>query len=482
MNSRLRLQIQSLLSYHSSISGKISFSTWTTTTSIDDEALKIQTLLKTHFHEPADSISRRLDQCNPSLSLSHEFALNVLKRHRSDWKSALTFFRWLQNSSRYAPEAAIYNEILDTLGRAHRFDEFRQLLDEMPNRNKTPINDRTYAIVVSRLAAAHKVDEATNFFNRIEEFGLERDLPAFQTLLLALCRYKHVETAELLFRNTQSEFIVDTKTWNIILNGWCVLRSLPDAKRLWRDILASNSKPDRYTYGIFINALCKCGRASRSVELLRAMWERGLKPDAAICNTVIDGLCFKKRIPEALQVFREMREKGNVQPDAVTYNSLIKHMCRIGRMEAVEELVKEMRDDGCGPNALTYGCLLRGARNVEEVDGVLGRMEESGCEVGGDCYNLVLRLFVKWRDEERVRWVWGEMERRGVGPDRRSYTIVVHGLCEMGRFGAALEYFAEMEGKGMVAEPRTKVLVEEMRCKLSEVGRVHSLKQVRKNR
>nr|AYM00775.1 pentatricopeptide repeat protein [Salvia miltiorrhiza] len=486
MNSRFRLRVSTLLIYHySSIrtisnSGEIlvspipSFSTSTKdhkpqTTSIDDQALKIQTLLKSHFHEPVESIERLLEQCNPSLS--HELALNVLKRHRSDWKSAHTFFRWLsgpENSSGYAPETSVYNEILDTLGRNHRFDELRQLLDELPRREK-PMIERTYAIVVRRLAAAHKVDEAIQFFDRMEEgLGLRRDLAAFQTLLLALCRYKHVEMAELVFRNRKSEFNVDIKTWNIVLNGWCLLRSLPDAKRFWRDILASECKPDRYSYGIFINSLCKCGKARRALELLRAMWEEGCSPDAAICNTVIEGLCFKKMIPEALEVFREMREKG-CSPDAATYNSLIKHLCKIQRMDAVEELLKEMEENGgFEANALTYGCLVRAAKSVEQVDGILERMKERGCEVGGDLYNLVLRLFVKWGDEERVRCVWGEMERRGVGPDRRSYTIVVHGLCEMGRVGAALEYFAEMECKGMAPEPRTKVLVEEMRCKLNQ--------------
>ncbi|XP_042032055.1 putative pentatricopeptide repeat-containing protein At3g15200 isoform X1 [Salvia splendens] len=470
MNSRFRLRIATVLRYNY-------FSIRTISSSIDDEALRIQFLLKNHFHEAAESVDRRLEQLKPPLS--HELALNVLKRHRSDWKSAYTFFRWLSDSSGYSPETSIYNEIADILGQNRRFDELRQLLDEMPRRKKS-MDERTYAVVVSRLAAAHRVDEAIQFFDGMEESGFRRDLPAFQTLLLALCRYKHVERAEFLFRVRKSEFGTDIKTWNIVLNGWCVLRSLPDAKRFWRDILASDCKPDRYTYGIFINSLCKSGKAGRSLELLRAMWEQGCSPDAAICNTVIDGLCFKKRIPEALEVFREMREKG-CSPNNATYNSLIKHLCKIQRMEVVEELVKEMEETGgsCAPNALTYGFLLRAARNVEQVDGILERVKDSGCEVGGDFYNMVLRLFVGWGDEERVRCVWGEMERRGVGPDRRSYTIVVHGLCEMGRGGAALEYFAEMECKGMFPEPRTKMLVEEMRYKLSE-GERGSERRLRK--
>ncbi|KAG8386350.1 hypothetical protein BUALT_Bualt03G0139700 [Buddleja alternifolia] len=436
----------------------------------DHEALKIQTLLKTHSHKHIQQIEQRLDECN--LSLSEDLILNVLKRHRSDWKPAYAFFNWViqtRNSTGFPPMTSIYNEMLDVLGRMKRFDEFLQVFDEMSSR-KDSINAATYGIVVNRFSAAHKVEEAIEIFNKVEDFGLERDLVAFQTLLLSLCRYKHVEAAELLFRNKKSEFRDDIKTWNIILNGWCVLRSLPDAKRFWKDIVTSDCKPDKYTYGIFINSLSKSGKISTAMKLLKTMWEKGCEPDATICNNLIDGLCFKKRIPEALQIFHEMNER-DCRPNVATYNSLIKHLCKIQRMGKVNELLNEMEEKGesCSPNALTYGYLLNSAKKPEEVDKILERMERSGCKMEGDRYNLVLRLFMEWGDLERVKYTWDEMERSGMGPDRRSYTIIIHGLYDKGMMGDALEYYGEMISKGMVTEPRTKLLVDDMKLKLNEI-------------
>lgn len=445
-------------------------------TSTDHEALEIQTLLKIHFNGPVEEIEHRLDKCN--LSLSEDLILNVLKRHRSNWKPAYTFFCWVckaKNSFGYSPETSIYNEILDILGRMKRFEELLQVLDEMSRRKKL-INERTYGIVVSRLAAAHKVDEAIEFFNKMEDLGLKRNLAAFQTLLLSLCRYKHVETAELLFRNKKSEFGDDIKTWNIILNGWCVLRSLPDAKRFWKDIVTSECKPDKFTYGIFINSLSKSGKISTSMKLLKAMWEKGCRLDVTICNTVIDGLCFKKRIPEALQIFSEMNAK-DCPPNTATYNSLIKHLCKIQRMEKVHELLNEMEEkrESCSPNALTYGYLLKAAKKPEEADKILERMEKSGFKLQEDTYNLVLRLFMEWGDEERVKYIWDEMEKSGTGPDQRSYTIIIHGFYDKGMIGAALEYFAEMMSKGIVPESRTKLLVDDMKAKLNDIERVREM-------
>ncbi|XP_016485409.1 putative pentatricopeptide repeat-containing protein At3g15200 [Nicotiana tabacum] len=428
-------------------------------------ALKVQTLLKIEANKSVSDIFQSLNQCN--FTLSEDFILDVLKRHRSDWKPAFTFFKWVLAGG-YSPKTGSFNEILDILGRMRRFDELNQVLDEMSKRGNL-VNERTYGIVINRYAAAHKVEDAIEFFYKRKDLGLELDLIAFQTLLVCLCRFKHVEAAEFLFHNKKNEFKHDIKMRNIILNGWCVLGSLREAKRFWNDIVTSRCKPDKFTYGIFINSLCKSGKISTAVKLFQTMWEKGCKPDVAICNCIIDGLCFKKRIPEALDIFREMNERDCL-PDAATYNSLIKHLCKIRRMDKVYELLDEMetKGEGCLPNARTYGYLLNSAKTPEEAIGILERMNKNGCKMLGDTYNLLLRLFMSWDNQERVKSTWDEMERSGLGPDQRSYTIMIHGLFEGGRLEDALCYFNEMISKNMVPEPRTNLLVDAMNIKLKE--------------
>lgn len=435
----------------------------------DNEALKVQNLLKVEGNKRIDEIERALNQCE--LSLTEDLVLNVLRRHRSDWKPAYAFFNWVSRvpiGSGYSPGSRVYNEILDILGKMKRFKELTQVLDEMSKR-KGLINERTYGTLLNRYAGAHKVEEATELFYRRREFGLELDLIAFQTLLMSLCRYKHVEAAEFLFHSKQKEFHTDIKTMNIILNGWCVLGSLREAKRFWNDIITSKCRPDKFTYGIFINSLTKAGKLSTAVKLFRAMWEKGCNPDVAICNCIIDGLCFKKRIPEALAIFQEMNERDCL-PDVATYNSLIKHLCKIRRMEKVYELLDDMKRKGgsCSPNARTYGYLLSSTTKPKDVSHVLGRMEISGCKMTSDAFNLLLRLFMEWGCEERVKSTWADMERSGLGPDQRSYTIMVHGLFDKGKLEDALHYFDQMTLKGMVPEPRTKLLVNAINIKLKD--------------
>ncbi|KAF8409207.1 hypothetical protein HHK36_005281 [Tetracentron sinense] len=449
---------------------------------ITKNALTVQNLLKVHGSSSIEELEQALDQCG--LLLNEDLVLQVLRRHRSDWKPAFYFFNWVSKGGGigYAPGSGAYNEILDILGRMKRFGELGQVLDEMSKRGGV-VNEKTFAILLNRYSAAHKIEETIQMFYKRREFGLELDLIAFQTLLMSLCRYKHVEAAEFLFHSKRKEFPPDIKTWNIILNGWCVLGSLREAKRFWNDIVSSRCKRDRFTYGIFINSLTKAGELSKAVKLFNGMWEKGCTPDVAICNCIIDALCFKKRIPQALEVFGEMNERGCL-PNVATYNSLIKHLCNIGRMEKVYELLEEMeqKKDCCMPNARTYNYLLKSMKKPEEVPQLLERMERNSYRITGDTYNLILKLFMEWDQPERVRSTWVEMERNGVGPDQRSYTIMIHGLHGYGRMEKALSYFNEMTLKGMIPEPRTKLLVKAISIKLKErVQMTHLASLLRNN-
>nr|CAD1828392.1 unnamed protein product [Ananas comosus var. bracteatus] len=420
-----------------------------------------------------------------SSKINEDVVIQILWRHRSDYKLALSFFTWASMQPCYTHGSRAYNEMLDILGRMKQIKLMRQLFDEIPKDGggDSIVNDKTFAILMNRYAAAHKVQEAIDIFYKRKEFGYELDLVGFQTLLMSLCRYKHVEEAEALFLQKQKEFPPVIKSRNIILNGWCVLGSLRDTKRFWNDIISSKCKPDLFTYGIFINSLTKAGKLGSAVKLFTSMWEKGINPDVTICNCIIDALCFKKKIPQALEIFGEMDERGCL-PDSATYNSLIKHLCKIKRMEKVYELLDQMEEKGCLPNARTYSYILKTMKKPEEVDNLLGRMERGGCRIDGDTYNLILNLYVEWKYHKGVRYVWSEMERSGLGPDQRSFTIMIHGLYARGKLDEALQYYDEMKAKGMIPEPRTRIIIKAIHLKREggDSGSDHSPNSVEKRR
>eukprot|EP01018_Ginkgo_biloba_P023672 Gb_12359 [translate_table: standard] len=430
-----------------------------------DDAARVQRLLKTHrTHEER---VEALSQCG--VVVSEDLVVRVLYRHKNDWKPAMYFFLWASRQPGYSHGTDAYNAMLNILGKMKRFRTMWQLVKEMHERGNSPslITDRTFTILIRRYAAAHMVERAIETLYKREEFGLKLDTPAFQTLLGALCRYKHVKEAEALFHLREQEFPPDMKSRNIILNGWCAMTNLREAKRFWNELIKQGHTPNLMTYGTFINALTKKGKLETALKLFQAMWNKGCTPDVAICNNIIDSLCYKNRIPEALSIFAEMNEPGCL-PDVVTYNSLIKHMCDTRRVDKAYEFLDEMEQKGCVPNVRTYHYFLRVARKPEMTFKIMQRMVETGCKPTNDTYNLVLRMLLGWNELDRAVALWDDMEKKGMGPDCRSYTVMIHGLYDKGKFIEAYKYFNKMNAKGLAPEARTKILVKAIEIKAKE--------------
>ncbi|KAM1169012.1 hypothetical protein PS2_030593 [Malus domestica] len=333
------------------------------------------------------------------------------------------------------------------------FNGVYQVLEEMHKREGL-IGEGTYEILLNGYAAAHKVEEAIDVFYKRKEFGLELGLVAFQKLMLG-------KSSGKIYRRR-------------ILDGVC---ERCEAKRFWKDIIASECKPDQFASGTFINALTKKGKLGTALKFFRAMWDQGCNPDVVTCNCIIDALCFKKRIPCALEVYAR-----RCCPNAATYNSLIKHLCKVRCMEMVYELLEEMeqRKGSCLPNEVTSNYFLKSSKKPEEVPGLLERMQKNGCNLTGDTYNLLLKLYMEWDCQERVRYKWDEMEKKGLGPDRRSYTIMIHGFHDKRRVKETLRYFREMTSKGMIPEPRTELLMDSMNLQSKKEGG-QAVKQAEEN-
>jgi pentatricopeptide repeat protein len=93
-------------------------------------------------------------------------------------------------------------------------------------------------------------------------------------------------------------------------------------------------------------------------------------------------------------------------------------------------------------------------------------MEESGCKLDSDTYNLMLNLYASMKYEKGVvQHIWEEMEMNGSGPDQRSFTIMVHGFHSQGKLDQALQYYTTMKSRDMTLEPRTRILVKAMHVK-----------------
>eukprot|EP01018_Ginkgo_biloba_P038185 Gb_08432 [translate_table: standard] len=389
-------------------------------------------------------------------------AEEVLCRLRNDWKSSFTFFLWAGMQPGYWHTLRTYHTMISILAKLKRFDIAWGLIKEMQNgaNNRSMVTRQTLLIMIRRYAAAHDVGRAIKTFHAMEKFKFKVDINAFQDLLSALCRYKNVEEAEQLLYFNKNVFDFETKSFNIVLNGWCnMVVSVAEAKRFWRDMINKGITPDAFSYSSMICCFSKAGNLHDVLRLFDEMKRRDCVPDLKVYNAVVYALAKGKCVKEAYNLFTVMTEKG-FNPDAVSYNSLIKPLCKARRVEDAHMVFDEMVRKGHAPSIRTYHAFFNVLKDSEEILKLLEKMIGTDCTPTIETYIMLIRKFCRWGHHEKVFKLWNDMEKHGLSPDRSAYIVLIHGLFLNSKLEEACKYYEEMKAKGFLPEPKTDEMLK----------------------
>lgn len=408
----------------------------------------------------------KLEQCG--IVASSELVVGVLSQFRNNWETAFTFFLWAAKQPGYTHSVREYHSMICILGKMRKFDTAWALIDEMRVRgglSPSPagpslVTPQTLLIMIRRYCAVHDVARAINTFYAYKRFKFEVGIDEFQGLLSALCRYKNVQDAEHLLFCNKDVFPFNTKSFNIILNGWCnVIVSSREGERIWREMSNRGIQHDVVSYGCLISCYSKACNLNKVLKLFNRMKEMKIAPDRKVYNAVIHALAKGRLVKEAINLMKSMEEKG-ISPNIVTYNSLIKPLCRARKVEEAREVFDDMLCRGLSPTIRTYHAFFRILRTGEEVFVLLEKMKRMGCHPNTDTYIMLIRKFCRWRQLDNVFKLWSEMSQNGVDPDRSSYIVLIHGLFLNGKLEEAHKYYIEMKEKHLMPEPKTDEMLQ----------------------
>ena len=428
----------------------------------DDFARDVKTILDI-MHEkgsgPSD-IKQKLEHC--SVALSQELVVEVMSKTRNDWEAAFTFFLWAGKQPGYAHSVRVYHSIISILGKMRKFDTAWTLIEEMRGGKTGPslVTPETLLIMIRRYSAIHDVARAINTFHAYKRFNFEIGLEEFHSLLSALCRYKNVQDAENLLFCNKNVFPLDTKSFNIILNGWCnLIVSTSQAERIWKEMSKRGIEHDVVSYGSIISCYSKSYKLYKVLRMFDEMKERKITPDRNVYNAVIYALGRGRLLKEAVNLIGNM-EDNNIIPDVVTYNTLIKCFCKARKVDEAKQLFDEMLERRLSPTIQTFHAFFRVLRNKEEVFEFLDKMRELGCYPTIETYIMLIRKFCRWGHLDDVFKIWDAMREDGISHDRSSYKVLIRGLILNGKLEEAHRYYAEMQEKGFLPEPKTEKMLQ----------------------
>ncbi|KAK4420038.1 Pentatricopeptide repeat-containing protein, mitochondrial [Sesamum alatum] len=447
---------------------------------------RISELLSNPALHPGDGLEDALTEAR--ISPSPNLFLQIFNHFDSTPKPLFTLFNWAQKRPDYQFSMAVFNAMVNSLGKAREFDSaWCLILDQIKGDPSRRPNSDTFLIMIRRYAraglplAAIRTFEYACSLDFLRDSDPEKNL--FETLLDSLCKEGHVRIASRYVdkhRAKDPSWLPPIRMYNILLNGWFRLRKLKHAERLWAQMKKENVKPTVVTYGTIIEGLCRMGRPDTAMELLNEMKTEGVEPNAIVYNPIIDALGEAGRFKEALGMLERFSilELG---PTISTYNSLVKGFCKAGDLVEASKILKMMIDNKCLPTPTTYSYFFKYFSKVGKAElglNLYTKMIRSGYEPDRLTYHLLVKMLCKEGKLDLTVQIIKEMRARGFDLDLASSTMLMHFLWRMRRYDEAVFEFQDMFRRGIIPQYLTyRRMAEELerRGRTETAQKLHDL-------
>ncbi|XP_061342738.1 pentatricopeptide repeat-containing protein At3g62470, mitochondrial-like [Gastrolobium bilobum] len=390
-----------------------------------------------------------LDECG--VQLSHDLVVDVLQRFKHARKPAFRFFCWAGKRPGFAHDSRTYNSMMHILGKTRQFETMVAMLEEMGE--KGLLTMETFSIAIRAFASAKERKKAVGIFDLMKKYKFKVSVDAINFLLDSLGAAKLGKEAQVVFEKLKDRFTHNLQTYTILLNGWCRVKNLLEAGRVWNEMIDKGFKPDIVAHNIMLDGLLRCKKKSDAIKLFEVMKAKGPLPNVRSYTIMIQDFCKQKMLNEAIEYFDEMIDRG-CETDAALYTCLITGFGRQKKMDMVYDLLKEMRERGCPPDGRTYNALIKLMASQHMPDDavrIYKKMVQSGIKTTIHTYNMMMKSYFVTKNYETGRAVWDEMHHKGCCPDDNSYTVLIGGLIRQGRSDEACRYLEEMIEKGMKA-------------------------------
>jgi pentatricopeptide repeat protein len=383
------------------------------------------------------------------LDLSHDLIVEVLERFRHARKPAFRFFCWAAERQGFAHDSRTYNSMMSILAKTRQFETMVSVLEEMGT--KGLLTMETFTIAMKAFAAAKERKKAVGIFELMKKYKFKIGVETINCLLDSLGRAKLGKEAQVLFDKLKERFTPNMMTYTVLLNGWCRVRNLIEAARIWNDMIDHGLKPDIVAHNVMLEGLLRSMKKSDAIKLFHVMKSKGPCPNVRSYTIMIRDFCKQSSMETAIEYFDDMVDSG-LQPDAAVYTCLITGFGTQKKLDTVYELLKEMQEKGHPPDGKTYNALIKLMANQkmpEHGTRIYNKMIQNEIEPSIHTFNMIMKSYFVARNYEMGRAVWDEMIKKGICPDDNSYTVLIRGLISEGKSREACRYLEEMLDKGM---------------------------------
>ncbi|KAL7132276.1 hypothetical protein ABFS83_12G062000 [Erythranthe nasuta] len=378
-----------------------------------------------------------------------------------------------------------YQSIIHKLSRRRAFEPINSLLKEL-RQSQTKCGEDLFITLIRNYGIASKPKEAIRIFLQINDFGVQRSVRSFNTLLNALVQNKKYDSVHIMFKNSRKRFdiVPNVFTCNILLKALCkkddvegavkVLDEMPSmamvpnvvsyttimggyvdrgdmvgAKRAFNELLDRGWLPDATTYTVLMDGFCKLGKFIDATKVMDEMEENGVEPNDVTYSVMIEALCKENKSGEALNMISDMLEKKYV-PSSGLCCRVIDALCREGKVDKACDLWTILLIKNCTPDNAILSTLIHWLCNEGKIWEARKLFDEfdRGSIPSVLTYNTLIAGMCDKGELCEAGRLWDCMVERGCPPNSFTYNLLIKGFCKKGYANEGIRVLEEMLDKG----------------------------------
>ncbi|KAJ0974537.1 hypothetical protein J5N97_016502 [Dioscorea zingiberensis] len=323
-----------------------------------------------------------------NLRLSDALVSEILRVSSVRHIPVLRFFIWvLKSHPGFKPSAAMYNQIVDNLGRLGDYGTMSLLLNELSSKGHC-LTGKAFAFLeeCGELDVKESTGSVIEMLNRV---GGSCRGSGIYSLIKLFCSSSSFDLAVFVLEETSRR----TSYYNVLIAAKCKNGNFQDARNVFDEMRRSGCEPNTSSYNYLLGSLFKNKRFVEGCELLQRMEELGYCPNPVTFEVVAFNACKDNRMDLAMEFLNRMLSEG-IKPRMATHAAFIKGYFWSERIEDAYKYVIDMSvRDQCSSN-MNYSLLaslFRMSGRILEAARVLHEMMEKGLKPNFPVYIKVMK-------------------------------------------------------------------------------------------
>ncbi|KAF7804492.1 pentatricopeptide repeat-containing protein [Senna tora] len=268
------------------------------------------------------------------------------------------------------PDHVSYTTVVSALVKTGSMDRARQILTEM-TRIGVPANRITYNILLKGYCKQLQIEKARELLKEMaDDAGIQPDVVSYNILIDGCILVDDSAGALAFFNEMRARGIAPTKvSYTTLMKAFALSGQPKLAHKVFDEMLNDpRVKADIIAWNMLVEGYCRLGLIEEAKKIIEKMKENGLNPDVATYGSLANGIALARRPGEALLLWNEVKERCRVEkeggkadpsiaplkPDEGLLDTLGDICVRAAFFRKALEIVACMEENGISPNKTKY--------------------------------------------------------------------------------------------------------------------------------